>query len=112
MLVALLAAAAARWLPPKAVVAHLNSAAVRRQWGVERAERDPKVPRLLVIHVSGHWYDVPAHARSRKAAEWLEDWRRNVAQGEVSVLDAGTDLPVVQFGAGDRVVGVTDQPAG
>jgi hypothetical protein len=110
LLAALLAAAAARWLPAKAVVAHLNSDAVRRQWGVERAERDPRAPERLVIRVSGHWYDVPAHGRSVKATGWLEDWRRSVAGGVVSVLDARTDLPVVQFGTDGRVAGVTDRP--
>jgi hypothetical protein len=110
LLAGLAARAAAHWLPPAAVVAHLNSEAVRRQWGVERAERDAKAPRLLVVRVGGHWYEVPAAARKVEASQWLEDWRHNVAQGVVAVLDAESDRPVVQFGPGGRVVGVAEKP--
>jgi hypothetical protein len=110
LLAVLASRAAALWLPPAAVVAHMNSDRVRELWGVERAERDAKVPHVLVVRVGGHWYEVPAAARMKEASRWLDDWRHNVAQGVVAVLDAATRRPVVQFGPGGRVIGVTEAP--
>ena len=67
LLLALLGLAAAPILahrvPPEAIVSELNASRSRAEWGVERAERDPKAPRLLVIRVGERWYarsDTPA----------------------------------------------------
>jgi hypothetical protein len=107
--VLLAAQAAAHWLEPEAIVADLNGPA-GRALGVERAVRDDKVPRLLVIRVGEQWYGLSPDRRRRQAAAWLETWRRNVGQGIVAVLDARTDTPVVRFGPGGRVVAVTRRP--
>ena len=110
MLAGLAGPAAAHWLPPEAVVARLNSEPVRRRWGVERAERDAKAPRLLIVRVGKRWYELPAAIRKAEAGEWLGDWRHNVPQGVVAVLDAASDQPVVQFGPGGRILRVADPP--
>ncbi len=101
-------AAAAHWTPPETIVAELN--ATGRGLGVDRAERDAKVPRLLVIRVSERWYALPPAARKSQATDWLGRWRESVPQGIVAVLDARTAKPVVEFGARGLVEGVTGPP--
>jgi hypothetical protein len=102
-------AAAAHWTAPETIVAELNGDAGRKL-GVERAERDAKVPRLLLVRVGERWYAVPAAARKAQAAEWLARWRESVEQGIVAVLDARTAKPVVGFGARGTVESVSDAP--
>jgi len=111
LLAGLGAPAAAHWLSPEAILAELDSEPARAL-GVERAARDEKTPRLLVIRVGDGWYTMPAAKRRTQAGAWLELWRHNVAQGIVAVLDARTDRPVVHFGPGGLVAEVTDAPAG
>lgn len=93
-------------VPPEAIVAELNGARARAAWGVERAERDPKAPRLLVVRVGARWYELPQTARREQAAAWLDRWRHSVDQGLVAILDARSDAPVVQFGPGGVVRGL------
>jgi hypothetical protein len=102
---------AAHWVAPEAVVAGLNDARTRETAGVERAERDGKAPRLLVIRVGERWYGLSEAARRRWAEEWERLWRESVPQGVVSILDARTDTPVVRFGPRGRVTGVAARPA-
>jgi len=103
--------AAAHWQSPEAILAQLDSEPARAL-GVERAARDEKTPRLLVIRVGDGWYAMSAAKRRTQAGAWLELWRHNVAQGIVAVLDARTDRPVVRFGPGGIVAEVADAPAG
>jgi hypothetical protein len=112
VLVLLLAApgpARAHWIAPEAIVAQLQGPP-GRALGVERAARDDKVPRLLVIRVGEAWYRIPAEKRREQAAAWLALWRHNVGQGIVAVLDARTDQPAVRFGPGGQVVAVSEAP--
>jgi len=109
LLVALGAPAAAHWVSPGAIVAQLNAEPGRAR-GVEQALRDGKSPRLLVIRVGERWYALPAAARRAQATAWLDLWRHNVAQGIVAILDDHSERPVVRFGSGGRVVGVSDTP--
>jgi len=108
MLVALAGGAAAHETRPEDILADLNSGQSRTTRGVEGAERSPSNPRVLVIRVGRGWYDLPPDSRRNLARLWLADWRKSVAQGIIAVLDARTDEPVVQFGAGgtvDRIAG-------
>jgi hypothetical protein len=102
-------AAAAHWTPPEAIVAELNADAGRGS-GVEGAERDAKVPRLLVIRVGDRWYALTPAARRAQAADWLGRWRASVDQGIVAVLDARTAKPVVEFGPGGTVKALGEAP--
>jgi hypothetical protein len=102
----LAAGATAHSIPPEAIVARLNAPA-SRALGVERAARDEKAPRLLVIHVGDPWYALPVERRRAEAAEWLRTWRQSVPEGIVAVLDADTERPVVHFAPGGRVSGVS-----
>ena len=110
MLVALGGSAAGHETRPEDIVADLGSAASRTTRGVERAERSPSNPRVLVVRVGDRWYALPAESRRTLAAQWLADWRRAVAAGVVAVLDARTDQPVVQYGAGGVVRRVAGRP--
>jgi hypothetical protein len=96
-------------VPPEAIVSELNASRSRADWGVERAERDPKAPRLLVIRVGERWYTRTAAARRARAAAWHDAWRHAVPQGVVSILDARSDTPVVHFGRGGVVSSVHDR---
>lgn len=110
-LVALLATAAAAHTPsPEDVLASLDAPSMRVGVGIERAERDPRNPRLLVVRVGPPWFALPAVARAAAAADWYDVWRRAVPQGVVAVLDAGTDRVVVRFGRAGTVREVRDRP--
>jgi hypothetical protein len=102
--------AAAHRIPPEDVVARLNSPEVRQHLGVERAVRDAKAPRLLVVRVGPRWYELPVEGRRKWAAEWLDTWRASVEGGIVAVLDAGTDVAVVDYGAEGTVASVVPTP--
>ncbi len=104
--------AAAHWVTPEEMVAELNTATARDALGIERAVCDTKTPRLLVVRVGDHWYDLPPAVRRTQAADWAEHWRQNVPQGVVSVLDAKTEKPVVRFGRGGAVAAVVERPPG
>jgi hypothetical protein len=110
LVVGLAASAAAHWEPPEAIVAELNADATRARLGIERAERDANVPRLLVIRVGARWYALPEMVRRALAEDWHERWKHNVPQGVVSIVDAASDLPAVRFGPGGQVAGVENTP--
>jgi hypothetical protein len=102
-------AAAAHWTPPEAIVAELNAGS-GHEVGVEGAERDAKVPRLLVIRVGDRWYTLAPAARRAQAADWLGRWRASVDQGIVAVLDLRTAKPVVEFGPWETIKSVAETP--
>jgi hypothetical protein len=106
---AVVRAAAAHWTAPETILAELNGD-TGRKLGVERAERDAKLPRLLLVRVGERWYPLPAAARKAQAADWLARWRESVPQGIVAVLDARTATPVVDFGPRGTVEGVAASP--
>ncbi len=110
LLLLLAAPALAHWVAPEAIVAGATADSTRSAWGVERAYRDEKVPRLFVIRVGSRWYERSAADRRAQAAAWAELWRNNVAGGIVSILDARTDRPAVQFGRRGEVVGLAAAP--
>ena len=111
LLALLAAAAAAHQVAPEAIVAGVVDPRVRDAWGVDSAYRDEKAPRLLVIRVGPHWYDRTPAARQKQAAAWHDLWSQNVRQGILAVVDATTGTPVVHFGRGGKVTGVTNRPA-
>ncbi len=110
-LVVLVASAATAHTPfPEDVLASLGAPSMRVGAGIERAERDPRNPRLLVVRVGRPWFALPAAVRAEAAADWCDVWRRAVPQGVVAVLDAGTDRVVVRFGRAGTVLEVRDRP--
>ena len=109
-LLALVAASAWAHTPsPDELVASLTAPGIRVAVGIERADRDPRNPRLLLVRVGPQWYALPAGTRAETAAEWYATWRRAVPQGVVAVLDAATDRVVVRFGRAGAVVGLRDR---
>lgn len=110
LLAGLVARAAAHTESPEAVVADLDGEWSRRAHGIEGVERDARNPRLLVVRVGSSWYALPPAARRDLAADWHRRWRTAVPQGVLAVLDARTAAPVVRFGAGGRVAGVSPPP--
>ena len=108
LLVVALALGLARPVPahsptPASVVEALNARDVRVALGVRRAERDEKNPRVLVVRVDPRWFAIDRGERLLQARIWRDDWRHAVGQGVVAVLDARTDLPVVDYGPGGAV---------
>jgi hypothetical protein len=93
---------------PDDVVATIAEPAARAAAGVERAERDVRNPRVLLVRVGPRWFARPRDARAAAAAEWREAWRRAVPDGVVAVLDATTDRAVVRWGPGGVVADVRD----
>jgi hypothetical protein len=102
-----LVATGARAHTPSAdeLVASILEPAARAADGIERAERDPANPRVLVIRVGPAWFERAPEARATTAAGWYGAWRRTVPQGVVAVLDASGRV-VVRFGRGGGVVGL------
>jgi hypothetical protein len=92
------------------LIASLAAPAARVASGVERADRDARNPRVLVVRVGPAWFALPSRVRAEAAAEWYATWRRAVPQGIVAVLEAATDRVVVRFGRAGAVVGVRDRP--
>lgn len=81
-------AARAHWLDPDQLVAELRSdrlAAV----GVVGAERDARLPRLLVVHVGPGWDAVTPDARRDLAEAWRAHWREALPDGVLAIVDAG-----------------------
>jgi hypothetical protein len=94
---------------PEDVVAMIAEPVARVAAGVERAERDMRNPRVLLVRVGPEWFARPRDARAAGAAEWRDAWRRAVPDGVVAVLDAATDRVVVRWGPGGAVVDVRDR---
>jgi hypothetical protein len=64
-----------------------------------------------VIRVGPRWYARSEADRRTQAQGWHELWRKNVPQGIVAILDAGTNAPAVRFGRGGEVEGLAAAPA-
>jgi len=94
---------------PEEVLASIAAPAARVATGVERAERDARNPRLLLVRVGSGWFALSRGARAAAAAEWRAAWRQAVREGIVAILDAGTDRAVVRYGRGGVVVDVRDR---
>src|SRR5258705_12351749 len=88
---------------PEDVVATIAEPAARVAAGVERAERDMRNPRVLLVRVGPDWFARPRDARAAAAAEWREAWRRARPDGAVAGLDAATDRSVARWGPGGTV---------
>lgn len=112
LLVLLAAPAPAHWVSPEAIVAGATAEQTRVAWGVEDAYRDAKAPRLLVIRVGPRWYARSVPDRRAQAEAWYELWRKNVAQGIVSILDAKTSAPAVRFDRDGQVAGLLAERPG
>jgi hypothetical protein len=102
-------AARAHTPTPEELIAALTEPAARVAGGIERADRDPRNPRLLVVRVGPQWFALPSETRAAAAAEWYATWHRAVPQGIVAVLDGATDRVVVRFGRAGAVLGVRDR---
>ncbi len=98
------AGAAAHFITPEEVLASLQTPGTRNAFGIESAERDGKLPRLLLIRVGPHWSAVPEGRRIGAAEEWQYLWADAVPSGIVAILDAVTDQPLVNFDASGRAV--------
>lgn len=85
------------------VVRELNREDVRSATGIEEARADPRSGRHLVIRVGAGWRDLPAARRAALATHWLRAWRHARPAGVVSILDAQSGEPVVNFGAAGEV---------
>jgi hypothetical protein len=93
------------------VVELLGTAAVREQFDIRSARRDPKLPRLLVIRVGPGWSALPPERRRAAAEEWLHLWTGDVPGGIVAVLDSASDAPLVNFDADGHAVLRSPSPA-
>jgi len=87
---------------PEQVVARLSADDVARAFGLSGVAREPTLPRLLVIRVGPHWYELAPELRLNAAAEWMELWRTSVASGVVAIVDAASEQSVVGFDAAGR----------
>ncbi len=96
--------AAAHFITPEEVLASLQSPGTRNAFGIESAERDGKLPRLLFIRVGPHWSAIPEGRRIGAAEEWQYLWADAVPSGIVAILDAVTDQPLVNFDGNGRAV--------
>jgi hypothetical protein len=96
---------------PASILEALNAPEARAALGVQRAEQDAKNPRVLVVRVDRHWFELDRAERLLQARIWRDDWRRAVVQGVVAVLDARTDLPVIGYAPGGTVF-LRDVPPG
>jgi hypothetical protein len=108
----LLLACAPAWAhtpAPEDVVAAIAEPAARVATGVERAARDARNPRVLLVRVGPEWFTRPREARAADATAWRESWRSAVPGGVVAVLDASTDRVVVRWGRGGAVAEVRDR---
>jgi hypothetical protein len=108
LVLALAGPVAAHTLSPDSVIEKLN-ASEAKSYGVVRARRDERAPRLLLIWVGDAWYKLPPQARRQEAAQWREEWRHAEYQGAVAVLDAKSWSPVVHYGPGGMVTGVDSE---
>ena len=88
---------------PASMLGALNAPEARTALGIERAERDQKNPRVLVVRVGPRWFALAGADRVLQARCWHDDWRRAVPQGVVAVLDTASDAPVIGFGPRDTV---------
>jgi hypothetical protein len=79
------------------VLEMLNRNEVRAHTGIHEAKVDPKLKRHLIIKVNDIWYKLSASRRQKLAAVWLEMWRDAMQNGIVSVLDAVSYEPVVNY---------------
>lgn len=96
-----LGAAEAHWIKPEDIVAGLNAnQELKAKAGLLEARRDPKLPRLLLIEVDGaKWRALPPEQQRFLAGQWAEDWRHNVAEGIVGIVDRETQKSLVDFDA-------------
>ncbi|HEX2484244.1 MAG TPA: hypothetical protein VHQ66_03015 [Myxococcota bacterium] len=93
--------AAAHRVAPEEVMGQITEPASRARLGVVGAERDPRLPRLLIVRVGERWLTLDAALRRETAETWRERWRHVVAGGVVAVTDAeGRSL--VSFDAAGR----------
>ncbi|MBI3951180.1 MAG: hypothetical protein HY314_12085 [Acidobacteria bacterium] len=81
----------------------LNRHDVKARTGIGEAQVDVKLKRHLIISVNTNWYKLPEPHRLKLAAAWLEMWRDAVKDGIVSVVDAVSNQPVVNYGPSGRV---------
>lgn len=79
------------------VLAILNRDDVKERTGIREAKVDPNLKRHLIIKVSETWYNLPAQRREKLAATWLQLWKDAMKNGIVSVLDAVSNEPVVNY---------------
>ena len=80
-------------------LAVLRSPTAREQLGVEEVERNPDLPRLLLIRVGPGWERAPAEKRRGIAEAWLRDWCDIVPQGIIAILDRESGKSLVSFDA-------------
>ncbi len=86
----------AHTIEPREVIAYLNSQQVRDACGVTRAAQVDGRPDLLLIEISGKWFQLPPERRERLAREWRDLWRHSVKSRRVSIIDAKS-RPVVHY---------------
>lgn len=98
------ATTAAHWLKPEEIVAGLSqNQGLRENAGLVSVRIDPDLPRMLVIRMNAaKWQALPAEQRVALAQQWHDDWRHNVEQGIVAILDADTGKPLVNYDAAGK----------
>ncbi len=88
-----------------------TDAQLRERVGVVSVEQQAGLPRLLVIKVRrDRWGSVSPVQRQRLAEEWWENWRHNVPEGIVAVLDAKSEQSVVNFDGVGQARVIADPP--
>lgn len=81
----------------------LNREEVKAQTGIAEAKVDPHLKRHLVIKVHAAWFNLPPAQREKLATAWLRMWKDAVKKGVVSVVDAKSNQPVVNYGPNGQV---------
>jgi len=90
-------------VPKEEVVEYLNSKEVKESAGIERASMHEKLPRLLIIEVNKHWFELSVDERIENAKKWYSIWRHSVPDGVVSILGAEKGVPVVFYRPDGRI---------
>jgi hypothetical protein len=76
----------------------LNREEVKAQTGIADAKVDPHLKRHLIIKVHASWFNLPPAQREKLATAWRRMWKDAVKKGVVSVVDAKSNQPVVNYG--------------
>lgn len=90
-------------LPVAEILAYLNSEPVKEAAGVEKANADEKLPRLLIVEVNEKWFKLEPKERIEAAKRWHAAWTHTVPQGIVSIIEKGSGDALVSFRADGRI---------
>jgi hypothetical protein len=85
------------------VLETLNRPDVKSRAGIHQAVVDLRLNRHLIIKVNDTWHTLPATKRKQLAEVWRQLWQDAMKNGIVSVLDAKSNQPVVNYSPSGHV---------